>query len=186
MNLQEPQIAGQEPVMELADLLHRTTRRLHRGTGDALAPLGLSISEARVVRLVAEEPLRMAVIADRLHVVPRTVTDIVDGAELAGVVARRPDPEDRRSTLVELTPAGRLLLDRLDSIRRESAARVFGALDGTQRAQLLALLRVVCASEQCSDEAGHGGGHPPGGRHVREPEAERVPTLAEIHRGGAA
>ena len=140
-----------EPSAELAELFGRTMRRLHRGTREALRPLGLSGSEARLVRSLAGGPLRMAAIADRFSVVPRTVTDIVDGAEVAGVVVRRTDPDDRRSTLVELTPAGRLLLDRLEAVRRESAAVVFEVLSQSQRGDLLALLRTICDEE---DDAG--------------------------------
>jgi DNA-binding MarR family transcriptional regulator len=139
-----------EPSAELAELFRRTARRLHRGTGEALAPLGLSGSQARLVRLLADGPLRMSVIAERLAVVARTITDVVDGAEIAGVVARRDDPTDRRSTLVELTPPGRRLLDQLDTARSQSAARVFGVLTEAQRGQLLALLHVVGASDECS------------------------------------
>jgi DNA-binding MarR family transcriptional regulator len=137
-----------ESSMELADLLRLATRRLRRGTRDALAPLGLSGSEARVVRLLAEGSLRMSVIAHRLAVVPRTATDIVDGAEVAGFVARLSDPEDRRSTLVQLTPQGRRLLDRVDSARRETASRVFGSLSEAQRGQLLTLLRAICDADE--------------------------------------
>ena len=139
-----------EPSAELAELFGRTMRRLHRGTREALRPLGLSGSQARLVRSLACGPLRMAAIADRFSVVPRTVTDIVDGAEIAGVVVRRPDPDDRRSTLVELTPAGRLLLDRLDAVRRESAAVVFEVLSQSQRGDLLALLRTICDGEDAA------------------------------------
>lgn len=142
---------GAEPSAELAELFGRTMRRIHGRTREALAPLGLSGSQARVVRLLEGGPLRMAAIAERLAVVPRTVTDIVDGAEAAGAVARRPDPQDRRSTLVELTPAGRLLLVRVEAIRRESAARVFGTLSDPERTELLALLRTICAAEGCDD-----------------------------------
>ena len=141
--------ASLESSMELAELLRLAMRRLRRGTRDALAPLGLSGSEARVVRLLADGSLRMSVIAGRLAVVPRTVTDLVDGAELAGFVARLADPEDRRSTLVELTPVGRRLLDQVDSARRESAARVFGTLTEGQRGELLALLRTICTPRRC-------------------------------------
>ena len=116
-------------------------RRLHRGTSEALAPLGLSRAQSRVVRLLADGPLRMATIAERLTVVPRTVTDLVDGVEAAGLVARQPDPEDRRSTFVALTAGGRLLLDRLEVARRESAEPAFGRLDPADRAVLLRLLR---------------------------------------------
>ena len=130
-----------EPALEIADLLGQVVRRLHRGTSEALAPLGLSRAQSRVVRLVADGPLRMATIAERLAVVPRTVTDLVDGVEAAGLVARHPDPEDRRSTFVALTAGGRLLLDRLEVARRESAEQAFGRLDQADRAVLLRLLR---------------------------------------------
>jgi DNA-binding MarR family transcriptional regulator len=144
----ENQRAVVEPSAELAELFRRTAGRLHRGTREALAPLGLSGSQARLVRLLADGPLRMSVIAERLSVVARTVTDVVDGAEVAGVVARRADEEDRRSIFVELTPAGRRLLDRLDAARSQSAARVFGVLTEPQRDQLLVLLNAICAADE--------------------------------------
>jgi DNA-binding MarR family transcriptional regulator len=65
-------------------------------------------------------------------------------------VTRRADPDDRRSTLVGLTPAGRRLLDQLDTARNESAVRVFGVLTELQRDQLLALLQAICNSDECS------------------------------------
>ncbi len=141
-----------ETSAELAELFRRTARRLHRGTREALAPLGLSGSQARLVRLLAHGPLRMSVIAERLAVVARTVTDVVDGAEVAGLVARRDDPTDRRSTLVELTPSGRRLLDQLDAARSESATRVFGVLTEAKRTQLLALLQEVGVSDEGGNE----------------------------------
>lgn len=141
-----------ETSAELAELFRRTARRLHRGTKEALAPLGLSGSQARLVRLLARGPLRMSVIAERLAVVARTVTDVVDGAEVAGLVARRDDPTDRRSTLVELTPSGRRLLDQLDTARSQSAARVFGVLTEAERGQMLALLHEVGASDERGNE----------------------------------
>ena len=132
--------AEADVALEIAELLSHAVRRLHRGTNEALSPLGLSRTQARVVRLLADGPLRMAVIAERLAVVPRTVTDLVDGVEAAGLVTRRRDPEDRRATFVALTPEGRQLLDRLESARRESAGQLLGRLD---RADLDVLLRVL-------------------------------------------
>jgi DNA-binding MarR family transcriptional regulator len=148
--------AENEPALEIADRLGQVVRCLHRGTSEALAPLGLSRAQSRVVRLLADGPLRMAAIAERLSVVPRTVTDLVDGVEAAGLVARRPDPDDRRSTFVALTPDGRLLLDRLEAARRESAERAFGRLDPTDRAVFVRLLREL--TDESVGECGPGAG----------------------------
>jgi DNA-binding MarR family transcriptional regulator len=98
----------------------------------------------------------MAAIAERLAVVPRTVTDVVDGVEAAGLVVRRADPDDRRATFVALTPAGRQLLDRLDTVRRESAEQVFGRLRSQELATLHALLLELDppSSDQCLRPSG--------------------------------
>lgn len=137
-----------DSAIELADLLTHAMRRLRRGTRDALAPLGLSVSQARVVRLLADGPLRMAAIAERLGVVPRTATDMVDSVEAAGLVDRRVDPDDRRSVLVDLAPGGRVLIERLDAARLASARQVFDALSPTQRDDLLGLLRTLCGRDE--------------------------------------
>ncbi len=134
----DPQV---ESVLDIADLLGQVVRDLHRGTNEALAPLGVSRAQSRVIRLLAPGPLRMATIAERLAVVPRTVTDLIDGVEAAGLAARQPDPEDRRSTLVGLTPDGRRLVERLEVARRASAERALGRLDPAERAVLRRLLR---------------------------------------------
>jgi DNA-binding MarR family transcriptional regulator len=155
--------SGTTPVaadawLEAADLIGRVNRRLHRGTNEALAPYGLSRAQARVVRLIADGPLKMAAIAERLDVVPRTVTDLVDGVEAAGIVVRRPDPHDRRSTLVELSSAGRDLVDRLDAVRRASAAQVLGCLCEDDRESLVLVLRRLAAN----------GGRPRDGERSRD------------------
>lgn len=134
---------------ELAELMGHAARRLRLGMRDALAPLGLSGSQARVVRLLAGGPLRMATIADRLGVVPRTATDMVDSVDAVGLVARHADPDDRRSVLVELTASGRTLVERLDQARLESARRVFDVLDAGEREAMLAMLRAMCDRGAC-------------------------------------
>ncbi|MGD0862008.1 MAG: MarR family transcriptional regulator [Candidatus Limnocylindrales bacterium] len=138
-----------EPSIELADLLGHAMRRVRRGTRAALAPLGLSGSDGRVVRLLADGPLRMSAIAERLAVVPRAATDMVDRVEVAGLVSRRAAPQDRRAVLVELTPAGRRLLEELQRARRTSAEAEFGVLSAAQREELAGLLRALCQGGGC-------------------------------------
>ena len=140
-------------VLDLAELVSRTARRLRRGSMAHLAPLGLTMAQARVLRIVADGPIRMADIAARLDVVPRTVTPMVDDLTTAGLVQRRSDAADRRSVLVEPTRQGRALLARLDEARRATAEAVFGGLDGAGRAELASLLGRLCG--ECSGPVAH-------------------------------
>jgi len=135
---------------QLAELFTHTARRLRRGSIAQLAPLGMTYAQARALRLVAAgPPLRMAELAARLEVVPRSATDMVDALERAGLVTRHADPEDRRSVLVGPTPAGRDLLERLEAARRDSAEEIFGSLAPSKRAALAALLDELCSRGAC-------------------------------------
>jgi hypothetical protein len=112
----------------------------------------------------------MADLAAHLDVVPRSVTTMIDALESAGLVARHADPGDRRSVLVTLSEDGRLLLDRLEKARHDSADEVFGGLDAAQRHQLLGLLGVLCERGSCvtccgpAPSPGHGHRHGHGQR----------------------
>ena len=65
-------------------------------------------------------------------------TEVVDALESRGLVQRRPDPDDRRATLVELTEHGASVLQ---AIRGTEAERVFGRLSPADRAHLARILR---------------------------------------------
>lgn len=120
---------------------------MRAGVAQELAPLGLTFSQGRVLRMIgrAEQPLRIGDIATKLEIVPRSATGMVDSLESAGLAVRRPDPVDRRSVLVQLTPKGRDLLDHMTQARRASAEALFGRLTREQRSQLLGLLAVLNA-----------------------------------------
>ena len=51
--------------------------------------------------------LPMRLIGERLMVHPTSVTNTINRLERAGLVVRRPNPDDRRGTLAEITDAGR-------------------------------------------------------------------------------
>jgi DNA-binding MarR family transcriptional regulator len=148
---------GTDTTLELAELLSHSARRLHRGSTAQLAPLGITNAQARVLRIVASagQPLRMAEIAARLDVVPRSVTTMVDGVETAGLIVRSADPADRRSVLVSLTAQGQALLERLESARRSTAEDIFGRLAAEERSDLARLLDALCRRDGCCRCAPH-------------------------------
>jgi len=74
----------------------------------ALSPTGLSLAKLAVLHFLAEakEALPLSDLAARQHCVRSNITQLMDRLEKDGLVRRRADPEDRRSVLAELTPAG--------------------------------------------------------------------------------
>jgi DNA-binding MarR family transcriptional regulator len=136
---------GYEDPVQLADLLHGLTRRLRHAQAERLAPLGLTPAQERALRMIARgtEPLRMTELADRLGIVPRSVTTVVDALEEAGLVRRETDPRNRRAILLRLTPAGDAVRDELRESRRRAAQDLFAPLSEQDRKTLGELLSVL-------------------------------------------
>jgi DNA-binding MarR family transcriptional regulator len=68
-------------------------------------------------------------------------TKRLDRLEQAGLIARAPDPDDRRGTLITLTPAGLELIDELTAAHVENERRLLSALTDADRTRLADLLR---------------------------------------------
>jgi len=60
-----------------------------------------------------DETFMPSQLAELCSVTKATMTGLVDGLEREGLVARHPDPDDRRATFVGLSPKGRALLDEM-------------------------------------------------------------------------
>ncbi|WP_328316170.1 MarR family winged helix-turn-helix transcriptional regulator [Streptomyces sp. NBC_00388] len=135
----------------LAEQLLRLTRRLHRIHKQHLEPVGITPAQSRLLRTVAHcaEPPRMADLAQRLEVVPRAVTSLVDALEEHGSVCRVPDPSNRRVVRIELTASGRATLRELRDARRRAAEEILAPLAAGQREALGELLSTLM------DGAGH-------------------------------
>ncbi|MER8224401.1 MarR family transcriptional regulator [Streptomyces sp. NPDC094143] len=133
-----------DPDGLLAEQLLRLTRRVHRIQKRHLAQreLGITPAQSRLLRTLAHwgSPPRMADLAERLEVVPRAVTSLVDGLEASGKVRRVPDPANRRVIRIELTDDGRAALRELRAARRSAAEEILAPLTEDQREALGELL----------------------------------------------
>ncbi|MFD5428862.1 MarR family winged helix-turn-helix transcriptional regulator [Streptomyces sp. NPDC127084] len=129
----------------LAEQLLRLTRRLHRIQKRHLEPVGITPAQSRLLRVLAQYDgaPRMADLADRLEVVPRAVTTLVDGLESGGRVRRVQDPANRRVVRVELTDLGRGTLRELRGARRAAAEDILAPLSTEQREALGGLLSAL-------------------------------------------
>jgi len=63
--------------------------------------------------LVDEGPMLMRKVSDELLVSPANITGIVDRLEEKGLVRRTPGKGDRRATIIEITPKGKALYERV-------------------------------------------------------------------------
>jgi DNA-binding MarR family transcriptional regulator len=80
------------------------------------------------------------------------VTKRLDRLAEAGLVERRPDPRDRRGTLVRLTPQGKRLVDRALPAHLENEERLLAALTPAERCRLDDLLRKLLSTLEGSAE----------------------------------
>ena len=136
-----------EDPAQLADLLHRLTRRLRRAQAERLAPLGLTPAQERALRIItrSEEPPRMAELADHLGIVPRSVTTVVDALEEAGLVRREVDPHNRRAIRLHLTDRGVAVREEMREARRRAAEDLVAPLAAEDRKALGELLSLLDA-----------------------------------------
>ncbi|MER6012114.1 MarR family winged helix-turn-helix transcriptional regulator [Streptomyces bluensis] len=144
----------------LAEQLLRLTRRVHRIQKRHLERSGLDITPAqsRLLRTLTHygAPPRMADLAERLEVVPRAVTTLVDGLEASGRVRRVPDPSNRRVIRIELTDEGRTALRELRGARRAAAEEILAPLTDAQREVLGGLLNTLVDGVDTTTAAGRG------------------------------
>ena len=136
-----------EDPAQLADLLHRMTRRLRRAQAERLAPIGLTPAQERALRMItrSEEPPRMTELADHLGIAPRSVTTVVDALEEAGLVRREVDPQNRRAIRLHLTDRGMAVRDEMREARRRAAEDLFAPLTAEDRKALGDLLSLLDA-----------------------------------------
>lgn len=146
------ELSAENPA--IGELVMRCAHQMRRTTALDLEPLGLSPHHARALEVIArggaargepvsDVPPRQGVLAERLRIAPRSVTEVVDALEDKGLVRREPDPSDRRAVVVRLTDAGEAAVARIRQLRRARSERMFRALDDGERERLTGLLQKV-------------------------------------------
>jgi DNA-binding MarR family transcriptional regulator len=131
--------------MHAVTSLMRVQQLLLGRLDELLRPHGLTFARYEALVLLTfsrRGALPLGKMGRRLQVHPTSVTSIVGRLEAAGLVERRPHPEDRRTVLAEITDTGRATVERAtnDLVEAEFGLAVLGA---DELRQLSALLRPV-------------------------------------------
>ena len=134
----EDRVAGLAGELRVA--VNRLAYALRR-PGDTL---DLTPSRYTALATLAKRgPLRAGDLAETMGIARPTMSRLADALVESGWVARAPDPEDRRASLLTLSDAGRELLERL---RREATADLhadIAALPAAERDALAVALPVL-------------------------------------------
>ena len=112
--------------------------------------LGVTLSEFDVLATLRRSGPRAVLtpghIAHVAMVKPSGLAHRLARLEAAGLISRSPDPADRRSALIRITPAGRRVADRAVEILADRKNDVFADLTDRQRESLEQLLDKVIDS----------------------------------------
>ena len=119
----------------------RVNQVLAKRADEILSPIELTFARYEVLgRLHFNDgSLPLVQLGKLLQVHQTSVTNLVDRLEAQGLIKRTPHPTDRRSTVAQITPAGRTLLLKAIGRLNSELFRDLG-LTGTEIRDLTALL----------------------------------------------
>ncbi|MDH7972972.1 MarR family transcriptional regulator [Sphingomonas sp. AR_OL41] len=139
-----------------------TWYRMRRLIDAHLSAHGASMARLKLLVFLAEQPCRSTDIASFFDQAPRTVTQAIDWLEQNGLVLRSPVAEDRRVKLVQITDAGRGMLEQALPLYDGIVAQTFGSLTAEELEALdSATLHLGQVVDKLEKEAGFRQGRVP-------------------------
>ncbi len=134
------------PEEELRFLILGAQREGSRNLTAQLSPLGLTPSQAEVVRCLADHgPMSLRALGGLLVCESGSPSRLVETLVSRDIVARKEDPADRRQVTLELTRTGKSLDGKVRQIEDQLYAGIGSQLGKAGLASALALLRPLLA-----------------------------------------
>lgn len=125
---------------QINDLARLIRKRFDEESRD----LGVTNSQWRVLVNVFRQPgINQGTLAELMEVEPITTCRMVDRLEMAGLVERRRDPNDRRAWQIHLTDAAMPLIDKLKERASGLNAVALAGLGEPDQAELVRMLDLI-------------------------------------------
>lgn len=149
--------------MKIADIraLRDRARRFRRALGGHLegscCGLDITLAQCDVILEIGGAHTTIVELARILHLDTSTLSRTVDALVEGGLIARAPDPSDRRYNNLALTEKGRRRYDELNAIGDENARRLLARLDPEKRALAIegfCLMADAIEQDCCPPEGG--------------------------------
>lgn len=131
--------------MKIFGRMLRLMKHLGKERAQAMSPFGFREGEFDVLATLrrAGEPycLSPTQLYKSLLITSGAMTNRLSHLEQQGLIRRIADPDDKRSTLVSLTPHGQELIEEALIVHTQTQNALLSSLSDAQRAQLESLLR---------------------------------------------
>jgi len=125
---------------ELHELVGQWRERM-AASPDAWTGVDLTFTQLRALFVLGRQPLRVSDLAKALAMSLASGSALSDRLVRQGLVARHPDPTDRRSVFLHLAPSGARLLRRLDHAQTAQLTRAIRLMNEPERRALETTLR---------------------------------------------
>lgn len=145
-----PLLAG--VVGSAGQLLGRISRLVARVADARLRPLGLAGGQLPIFAALADGSEMAQMTLARLALIEQpTMAATLGRMERDGLIARRPDPRDKRSSLIRLTPAALERSSRVLETLLAAREEMLAGFDPAERDQLVAFLRRIVINLEAAD-----------------------------------
>jgi DNA-binding MarR family transcriptional regulator len=128
--------------------LHRLFQELNR---DEFRPYDLSTPQYAILFHASVEGVPLSQICQHMLADNSSLTRIVDRLEARGLVRRAADPNDRRVTLVQLTEAGKALIDAICPRHRDLVEQRMSHLNPEQLTAFQAAIQTLYEALQLEE-----------------------------------
>ena len=123
-------------------VLWKASRAVQAQADRSIAQFDMVPSDFGVLEaLLHKGPLTVKQIGEKVLLTSGSMTAAVDRLEKRGLVKRGEDARDRRARVIDLTPAGRELIERAFACHRDAMERALEGFSEGERIILLPLLR---------------------------------------------
>lgn len=134
-------------LVSVAFLLAQVGAGVTRRFAKALEPLNFAPSDAGILRHLARSPgISQRELASQLEMHASRLVGVIDELEKRGLVAREPNPEDRRVYSLQLTDAGHEALAAIGLAAREHNEAICAGLNEAEREELGVALKKIAAT----------------------------------------
>jgi MarR family transcriptional regulator, organic hydroperoxide resistance regulator len=135
-----------EGMTDLLALFTQAAKLLREATDEAMSHHGVRVGQHIVLSVLWEEDgLTPGEVARRLEVATPTIVNTATRMEEAGLLVRRPDPDDARLVRLYLTPYARSVRDEVRDARAGLERRVTANLDPAELDHLRSALTKIIA-----------------------------------------